>query len=120
MSLGSCGGLNGDADVTLFFIDISNNAIHFPSNFHRLKPGGIWINLKRTFNVLKTPEPDKIPCHWFHSRTGADVAYPALIGGHPHCSPALRRESAPAVRSDVDHASKRSSTACMPISQAWC
>ncbi|KAJ6150175.1 hypothetical protein N7471_001374 [Penicillium samsonianum] len=35
-----------DAVVTLFFIDISKNAIDFLSNIHRLlKPGGVWINL---------------------------------------------------------------------------
>ena len=42
-----------DAVVTLFFIDISVNVVDFLSNIHRLlKPGGVWINLGRTFLSL--------------------------------------------------------------------
>lgn len=38
-----------DAVVTLFFIDMSKNAIDFLSDIYRLlKPGAVWINLGRT------------------------------------------------------------------------
>ena len=47
-----------DAIVTLFFIDISENVVDFLSNIHRLlQPGGLWINLGRTF--LSLPSSSK-------------------------------------------------------------
>lgn len=41
-----------DALVTLFFIDVSEDVIAFLEEIHRLlKPGGLWINLGRTFTL---------------------------------------------------------------------
>jgi ubiquinone/menaquinone biosynthesis C-methylase UbiE len=38
-----------DAIVTLYFIDIGDNLIDYLIHIYRLlKPGGLWINLRRT------------------------------------------------------------------------
>lgn len=42
-----------DAIVTLYFIDMAKDFLEFADVAHRvLKPGGIWINLGRTFLSL--------------------------------------------------------------------